>query len=138
MNNPYEPPTPQSQFDPHFDRRPFVIAAIGAWLAAAYWLVMTALLGLGMAAGKIGGSQIILPLVLIAMYAHRGYRLFRADAAMVRSIIVLHVLGMVAAVLQINATKNDVIFTMNAVKIGIHIFGVVGALLAKRAIKAAS
>ena len=134
MNNPYEPPAPLSQVDPTFNRRPFVLAAIGAWLAAVYWLGMTLLIGLGVAMSGAGGAQLILPLVLIGLYAHRGYRLYQADPAMIRSILVLHLLGMVATIFQITTTKDAFVVTLSIVKIAIHVFGLITALLARRAL----
>lgn len=136
MNNPYEPPgggyTPAQTTT--FNRRPFVLAAIGAWLAALYWLGMTLLLGAAVASGGLGPAQLILPFVLIGLYAHRGWRLYNADPRMIRSILMLHGLGIFASIMQITAAKNEVVTIMNGVKIAIHVFGMITAFLAKRAL----
>jgi hypothetical protein len=133
--NPYQPPgnygAPTAAVATA-TRGPFLLAAIGAWLAGAYWAAITLLLMLGVAAGSVSGAQIILPVVLIVLYALRGYQLFNGDPAAARRILWLHVVGGIAATLQM-MSGNVILVALNGVKILIHIFGGVTAWMAQRA-----
>ena len=137
--NPYDPP--QSHKQPAAtlavtgaagDRKLFVLAAIGAGLASLYWAALTLLIGLGVAVGTGSPIQIILPCVLIALYATRGYQLFQGDPAAARRILWLHGIGGAAAFLQM-VSVGGFWGALQGVKIVIHIFGGVTAYLALRA-----
>ena len=104
--NPYQPPQapfgyPQSA--PPENRTMFVLAAIGAGLASVYWAGLTLLIGLGAAMGSASMVQVILPIVLIVLYAVRGLQIFKGDRAAARRILWLHGLGCIAAFMQIAA-----------------------------------
>ncbi len=132
-SNPYQPPQPGTPMGPSPQNRTmFVLAAVGAGLASAYWAGLTLLIGLGAAFGSISPMQIILPVVLIALYAYRGVQIWRGDAAAARRIVWLHGFGAISAVLQI-ASGGALLAALQVIKILIHIFGGVTAFLAYRA-----
>jgi len=81
--NPYQPPSAYS-VDPRNpgvqtpgDRNLFVLAGVGALLASAYWAALTLLIGAASAVANVNPAQVILPLVLIVLYALRGFQLFK-------------------------------------------------------------
>jgi hypothetical protein len=135
--NPYDPP----RYDPAgpapgiaapaYNRTPFILAAVGAGLASLYWAAMTLLIGLGAALGTGSGVQVILPIVLIVLYAVRGYQLFQGDPSAARRILWLHGVGGAAALLQM-LQIGGFFGALQGVKILIHIFGGVTAYLALR------
>ena len=131
MNNPYQPPDPQPGLVP--SRTPFILAGIGALAASAYWALLTLLIGVGVSGGGVSPTRIILPIVLIGLYAVRGVQIFRGDARAAASILWLHGVGGVMAVIQM-ASGDPVLIALNAVKLLIHIFGGVTAYLAKKSV----
>jgi len=133
--NPYQPPgdyAPSGAAVAAVNRGPFILAAVGAWLAGAYWAAITLLLTFGVATGTVSGAQIILPCILIALYAMRGWQLFQGDPAAARRILWLHGVGGVAAIVQMMA-GGPIIVVLNSIKVLIHIFGGITAILAQRA-----
>ena len=77
MTNPYQPPAGADAMVAA-ERGKFVLAAIGAFLAAGYWALVTALTGLGAMMGTGSPANLVLPVVLIGLYAVRGYQISRA------------------------------------------------------------
>ena len=136
--NPYQPPgdyRPAGAGVATVNRTPFVLAAVGAWLAGAYWAAITLLLTFGVATGSVSAAQIILPCILIALYAMRGYQLFQGDPAAARRILWLHGVGGVAAIVYMMSGGAGVV-VLNGIKVLIHIFGGITAVMAQRAFKA--
>ncbi len=137
--NPYQAPQapgPQGpyaspQAGPPADRTMFVLAAVGAGLASAYWAGLTLLIGLGAAFGSISAFQVILPVVLIVLYAVRGVQIFKGDRAAARRILWLHGFGAISAVLQI-ASGGTLFVVLQGIKILIHIFGGITAYLVQK------
>ncbi len=131
MNNPYEPhlgPTPRP-----LDRTFPILGAVGAWLASGYWAVLTLLIGIGAASGAGSGMQVIIPCVLIGLYAWRGIQLFKGDPTAAKSLLWLHGMGAVMAVFQI-FSGNVIVIVLYVMKMLVHVFGAVMAYLAQRAI----
>jgi hypothetical protein len=130
--NPYRPPGAAGDAGPSQPNRTlFMLAAVGAGLASLYWAALTALMALGAAAGSLPTSRIVVPCILIVLYAHRGYLILKGDAGAARRILWLHGLGMVMAVTQM-ASGNPVVLLLHGVKIAIHLFGGITAFLAQR------
>jgi hypothetical protein len=137
--NPYQAPQapgppgayPYPPAGPPADRTMFVLAAVGAGLASAYWAGLTLLIGLGAAYGSVSAVQIILPVVLIVLYAVRGVQIFNGDRAAARRILWLHGFGAVSALLQI-ASGGALFFVLQGIKILIHIFGGITAYLVQK------
>lgn len=133
--NPYEPPGPHDDrpgIEPP-QRTIFILAAIGAWIAGAYWAALTLLLGLGVAAGSVSATQIILPCVLIGLYAVRGFQIFKGDPAAARRVLWLHGIGGIVALVQM-FSGGALLIVLQAFKVAIHGFGAVTAYLAGRAL----
>jgi hypothetical protein len=132
--DPYRPPSAQAVAEPAAapNRRLFVLAAIGAGLASVYWAALTLLLGFGAASGSTSGTQVILPCVLVVLYAVRGFKILSGDRKAARGILWLHGLGALMAVMRLLA-GNPITVALQTVKIAIHIFGGVTAYLAQRA-----
>src|SRR5262245_5748909 len=89
--NPYQPPGsyPASPYaaagypravPPSGNRTMFVLAAVGAWLASAYWAALTLLIGLSVALGSGSLTSIFLPCILIGLYAVRGFQIIKGDS----------------------------------------------------------
>jgi hypothetical protein len=136
--NPYQPPAayqappvPGAAVAPVVNRTPFILAAVGAWLASAYWGLMTGIIGLGMAFGSTSGTQLLWPLVLIVLYALRGVQIFKGNPAAARGIILLHAVGAIAALLQA-ASGGMFIAMLQGFKVVINVFGAITAYLAYR------
>jgi len=113
------------------NRTPFVLAAIGAGLASLYWAGLTLLLALGATFGNLSPFQIILPCVLIFLYGWRGIQIFKGDPMAAQRIILLHGLGGVSAIMQM-ASGDSFVMMLQAIKLGIHVFGGVTAYIASR------
>jgi hypothetical protein len=77
--------------------------------------------------------QVILPCVLIVLYAVRGVQLWKGDPAAAQRILVLHAVGGILAVVQM-AGGNPLVMVLQGIKLGIHVFGGVTAHLARRAL----
>jgi hypothetical protein len=118
-------------------RTPFILAALGAGLASVYWAGLTLLIASSVASGSLSPTQVILPLVLVALYALRGFQLFKGDPAAARRILWLHGLGGVMALIAA-FSGTGVIVALQGVKLVIHAFGGATALWALRASAAAS
>jgi hypothetical protein len=134
--NPYEPPraygAPTSTAMA-MNRGPFLLAAIGAWFAGAYWAAITLLLTVGVAAGSMSSTQLVLPCILIALYAYRGYQIFNGDPAAARRVLWLHGVGSVAAILQMQSSRTmSIMVILQGIKVLIHIFGGITAYQAQK------
>ena len=112
-------------------RSAFVLAAIGGWAAAAYWAALTFLIFTGVAAGAVSPVQIILPAILIALYAYRGWETFRGNPSAASGLMWLHILGAGLTIVQL---VMGISFwpTVQVIKIVVHVFGAVTAFLARR------
>jgi len=134
MNNPYQPPLSHDHQDPRGSGRPhgsaFLLAAAGAWLAAAYWAALTLLITFGVAAGSVSPLQIILPSFLIALYVMRGVQVYKGNASAATSLMWLHGIGGAFALMQM-FSGTGAVFVLQAIKIAIHLFGGVMAYRAK-------
>jgi hypothetical protein len=139
MNNPYSAPgsggypgepgggSPSA-------RGTFLLAAIGAWFAAAYWALMTGLYGLGAALGSGSVVNLLLPGVLIVLYILRGMQVLRGDAGAARRLLVLHCVGGAVALLNVaGASSFPLVMGLHCVKLLVHVFGGIGAEMARRA-----
>jgi hypothetical protein len=115
------------------NRTPLVLACIGAWLASAYWVALTLLIVLGVTAGSLAAAQLILPCILIVLYALRGFRMLKGDPAAATSLLWLHAIGGIMAILQLSSPLRSVV-VLYSIKIAIHVFGGATAFLAKRAL----
>jgi hypothetical protein len=111
-------------------RTPFVLAAIGAGLAALFWAGWTLLLASSGASGP-SPTQVILPIVLVVLYGWRGFRLLQGDPTAARSLLWLHGLGGVMAAIGI--ANGGMLGVIQGVKLVIHVFGGLTALWALRA-----
>jgi hypothetical protein len=109
----------------------FILAGVGAFLASAYWALMTLLLVAGMAAGTVSGTTLVFPVILIVLYAVRGFQILKGDIAATKRIVWLHGVGAVAAVVQM-MSGNVIVIGMNVVKVCVHVFGGTMAWLAHR------
>lgn len=109
----------------------FILAGVGAFLASAYWALMTLLLVAGMAVGTVSGATLIFPVILIVLYALRGLQILKGDVAATRRILWLHGVGAIAAMVQM-ASGNVILIGMNVIKICVHLFGGTMAYLAHR------
>jgi hypothetical protein len=132
--NPYQPPGPQGPFLAQVSRTPFILAGAGALLASGYWALITLLVGLGAAFGGISALQVVLPVVLIALYAVRGWQILKGDARAAQRILWLHGIGGAMAAFQIMQGAAGVLVALTAIKIVIHIFGGVTAWMAWRSV----
>jgi hypothetical protein len=126
----YAPPATALAAAPQ-SRTLFILAGVGAFLASAYWALMTLLLVAGMAAGTVSGTTMVFPVILIVLYALRGLQILKGDVAATRRILWLHGVGAVAAVVQM-MSGNVIVIGMNVIKVCVHIFGGTMAWLAHR------
>ena len=140
--NPYAPPTPpspyaQGAYGPAYgqpnpaapSRTMFILAGVGALATSAYWAVLALFIGIGAASGSASGLTVIMPIVLIALYAYRGVQLFKGDPSAASRLLWLHGVGGVMAVLNL-MSPNGIVVVLYGLKVLLHIFGGVTALLA--------
>jgi len=118
------------------NRTPFILAGIGALLASVYWAGLTLLILSSVAGGAVSPTQVILPVVLIALYGWRGVQLFKGDPAAARRILWLHGLGVIMALIGA-ASGSGLIVVLQGVKLAIHVFGLATAWWAIRTSDAA-
>jgi hypothetical protein len=132
--NPYQAPAALPQLDAvaSRNRRPFLLAAIGAWLASVYWALLTLLILFGGSSGPVAGVRSILPLFLIGLYAVRGYQLLQGSTAAAQRILWLHGVGAIAAVSQILSAQAPLFIGLQCFKVVIHAFGAGAAFFALR------
>lgn len=128
MENPYQPPGADV---PVPRTTATTLAALGAWAASGYWALLTGLIGLGALVGTVSAMQLILPVVLIGLYAVRGWQLFRGDTRVARNLLLLHVVGGLVSLLEI-ASGAAVVQVLYGGKLLVHGFGAVTAWLATR------
>jgi hypothetical protein len=133
MNNPYQPPEGRP-VDAAPNKRIFVLAGIGALAASAYWGLQTLVRGLSAASSGSSLSFIglVLPAVLVVAYATRGFQLFKGDVSAAASILFLHGIGGLMAMLQMAQYPEQRV--LQVVKLLIHIFGGVTAYLARKSV----
>ncbi|MBS2032579.1 MAG: hypothetical protein JST54_32195 [Deltaproteobacteria bacterium] len=128
--NPHQPPIPADLEEPSFNRRPFVLAAVASGLASAYWGVLTLLIVLGAGAGNMSPLNVVLPILLIFLYAQRAMRVFNGDRSAASRLIGLHLIGGLMTVMRLAAGGFLVLYV---IKLVIHIFGALTAYSASRA-----
>ena len=131
--NPYEAPPGEGMpmgEDPG-RRTAFILAGIGAAFASLYWAGLTALLAFGVSAGRISGTQLILPCVLIGLYAVRSFQIFKGDPTAAKKVLWLHGVGGALALFQM-FSGTPVLMVFQGIKVVIHLFGGVTAYLAQR------
>jgi hypothetical protein len=130
--NPYEPPTAFAGTMNAETRGPFYLAGIAALFASGYWALLTVLTIFGAYAGTVSGFRVIMPIVLVALYAMRGMALFKGDAVAAKRLIGLHIVGAIVAVLQVFTTGGFFVVLFGA-KVAINVFGAITAYLAVKA-----
>lgn len=136
MMNPYQaPPPPQPPpFAGPPNRTPFIMAGVGAFAASAYWAILTLLLGFAALTNGASGAQVIMPVILIVLYAYRGVNVMRGDARSARSLLALHAIGGIFAAIQIvTGGGGAIVVFLQALKVAIHIFGGITAHAANKA-----
>lgn len=134
MNNPYEPPRAavvEETRERAGSRTTLLLAALGAWAASLYWAALTALIAFGAAMGSVSPTQVILPVVLIGLYAVRGFQIMKGQQRAIRSLMWLHGVGGVFACFQV-VTSSGFFVALQAVKVLIHLFGIVTVLMARK------
>ncbi|AKU97603.1 hypothetical protein AKJ09_04267 [Labilithrix luteola] len=134
--NPYQAPVPRDPYGAPaapVNRTPVILAAVGAGLASLYWAGLTLLIGLAAASGAGSTFQVILPCVLIGLYALRGFQLVKGDPLAAKRLLWLHGMGGAMAVLQI-ANGGAFLVVLQSIKLVIHVFGAVTAHFAQRAL----
>lgn len=109
----------------------FVLAALGAGLASIYWAGLTALIGLAVTTSAASPAQIIMPIVLIVLYAVRAVQIFKGNGAALNSALWLHGIGAVMGVVQM-ASGDSTIVILQGIKVAIHVFGGITAFAARR------
>ncbi len=128
-DNPYRRPA----VDGHAPDRGtlFLLAGIGSALASLYWGALTLLIFVGVAAGSVSGMQLILPIVLIGLYAVRAFQIFKGDANAAQKVLWLHGVGGAMAVFQM-LSGGPMLIVLQGIKVVLHLFGGVTAYLAQR------
>ena len=81
----------------------------------------------------MSATQIILPAVLIGLYAVRGFQIFKGDPAAARRVLWLHGIGGIVALVQM-FSGGALLIVLQGFKVAIHGFGAVTAYLAGRAL----
>lgn len=114
--------------EPDFRRRSSIqgactVAAIAAFAAAAYWALLTFLIGIS------GQSpiQMALPFLLIGLYAYRGAQLLKGNVTAAQNLMWLHGIGAAVTVFQIVTEAAAPVLLI--VKIAIHVAGLATAVL---------
>ncbi len=120
--NPYQPPNPYAGAPP--------VASSG--VAVVNRTPLALLRGLFAAAGTGSGAMVIMPIVLIVLYAMRGFQVLQGDPAAARRLLWLHAFGALAALLLAFSTSGFYA-GLQSVKVLIGIFGAVTAFRAQRA-----
>jgi hypothetical protein len=120
-----------------FNRTPFILAGIGALAASAYWGLLTLLIFMGVAAGGVSPAQIILPCVLVGLYAVRGFQLFQGDPRAAARNHSLPRVGCLFAVMYV-VMGHGIWVALQGLKVVIHVFGGVTAYMAKRSYETGS
>jgi hypothetical protein len=113
------------------NRTPFVLAAIGAWLASGYWALLTALIGFTVTSGGVSGTQLLMPCVLIGLYGVRGYQLFQGQPSAINSALWLHGIGAIMGIAQM-VSGGPIVWLLQGIKVAIHAFGGLTAYNARR------
>ena len=127
--DPYKPPVPADIGEPTFSRRPFVLAAVASGLTSAYWSVLTLLILIGAGSADLSPVQVVLPLILIFLYAQRAMRVFNGDRSAANRLIGLHLIGGLMTVMRLAAGGFIVLYV---IKLVIHIFGALTAYWASK------
>ena len=119
----FQPDEPELSRGPRPLQGLCTLGAIGAFAAAAYWALLTFLIGVS------GQSpvQMLVPFILIGLYAYRGYQLMTGNVVAAKGLIWLHGIGAVMTIIQI--AGGATLFVLLGVKIAIHAFGLVTALI---------
>ena len=83
-----------------------------------YWAGLTLLIALGVATGSVSAVQILLPCVLIVLYAVRGFQILKGDPVAAKRILWLHGIGGVMAIIQM-ASGNPLLILLQSIKMAI-------------------
>gem|GEM_PF-6072742 len=118
-SNPYEPPGLYEPPQQPTSKTPFILAAIGAFAASLYWAGLTLLIGLS----EASGVQMVMPFVLVGLYAFRGFQVYSGDPAAAQRLLWLHGIGAAMTVFQMTQGGDGVVMLLQGIKVGIHLFG---------------
>ena len=113
------------------NRTPFILAAVGAGLTSLYWTALALLIGVAASTGSSNPLQVILPFVLIGLYAYRGYQVFQGEPAAANALLWLHGIGGVVSVMRMAGGVTAVI-RLYGIKIALHVFGAATAFWAMK------
>lgn len=124
MTSPYQPPGPSPDALPA-SRTPFILAGIGGFAAAGYWALLTLILGFAVysGAGGVSTTSVVMPVVLIALYAYRGVLVMRGDPRSAKSLLWLHAVGGLFAAFSLATSIGMFAAFLQGLKVAIHIFG---------------
>lgn len=129
--NPYAAPTAQPVEDARTrTRTQFLLAGVGACLAALWWGLVAVLAFFG-SRTDTPPLQVVLPVVLVGLYGFRGLQLFKGDVRAAQRLIYLHAVGAVVAILQMSSNLQLVV-VFNGVKAAINVFGALTAYWARK------
>ena len=113
------------------NRTPFILAAVGAGLTSLYWTALALLIGVAASTGSSNPLQVILPFVLIGLYAYRGYQVFQGEPAAANALLWLHGIGGVVSVMRM-AGGDSIVILLYGIKIALHVFGAATAFWAMK------
>lgn len=108
--------------DAPMNRTPFILAAVGAGLTSLYWAALALLTGVAANAGNVSPVQAILPVILIGLYAYRGFQVFQGQPNAAKTLLWLHGVGAVVSVMRM-MSGDVVVIVLYGIKIGLHVFG---------------
>ena len=108
--------------DAPMNRTPFILAAVGAGLTSLYWAALALLTGVAANAGNVSPVQAILPVILIALYAYRGFQVFQGEPNAAKTLLWLHGVGALVSVMRMMG-GDFVVILLYGIKIGLHVFG---------------
>jgi hypothetical protein len=103
-------------------RTPFVLAASVAVLTSLYWAALAFLVGVASSLGDTSPAQLILPIILIGLYAFRGFQVFQGDPTAARSLLWLHGIGGVIGVMRMFG-RDPITLVLYGIKVVLHVAG---------------
>jgi hypothetical protein len=100
----------------------FVVAAAVAVLTSLYWAGLAFLVGVASSVGDASPAELIVPIILIGLYAFRGFQVFQGDPAAARSLLWLHGIGGLIGVMRMFG-GDPVTLVLYGIKVVLHVAG---------------
>ena len=108
------------------------MASLASGITSLYWLALTGLIGLAVSGGGASPGELLVPIILIGLYAVRAVQIWKGNPTALVSALWLHGIGGLMSIVQM-AKGDAIVLVLYGIKLLIHVAGGVTAFVARKA-----